>query len=414
MTFYVIEVCLNHLVTTIKSLSFNISLLAVAFGILFFAQSYLTPLMNQLELFFYVSLGIGFFLSAQFNQSRFSLLLLFLLSLYLSNQFQHPFLVSWQSNEQWQLLTTISFFTYLSWCKDRGLFSIYSLYRIGVALTVIGVSYAYLNSMQKLPTGYPEVTFFDSNFILASFYAPILLGLIVVFVAALMNYSLFSAAIFITAIVTFLLFLGFWPLSWLLTFSLLSVYFVICVITSTYFLAYRDELTGLASRRALYQKSLSLSKKYSVAMMDIDHFKKFNDTYGHDVGDQVLRLVAAQLAKVKSGGKVFRYGGEEFTVIFPRKMAEQIIHELECLRLLVADYPIVLRDENRPKKDNKQSAKQGKASRNKSAAAKDTVSVTISIGVVSAIAGQTFDEVMKAADEKLYEAKGNGRNNVCS
>ncbi len=167
-------------------------------------------------------------------------------------------------------------------------------------------------------------------------------------------------------------------------------------LSSSYFLAYRDELTGLPSRRALYQTSLSLGRKYSVAMMDIDHFKKFNDTYGHDIGDQVLKLVASQLAKVKSGGRVFRYGGEEFTVIFPRKQAEQTLQELETLRQAIADYQMVIRQPVRVGKDGR---KMKKSANTKS------VSVTISIGVATRLPKQNFEQVMKAADKKLYQAK---------
>ena len=177
-------------------------------------------------------IGIGFLLSAQFNQSRFSLLLLFLFFLYLSNYFQHHLLLHWQDNQQWQLLTIMTFFTYLSCCKDRGLLSIFSLYRIAAALISVGFSYVYLTSMQQLPTGYPEINFFDHRFILASFYIPVILGLMVILIAGISRYSLFSSAIFITASISLLTFLDVWPLPWLLTFSLLSVYFVICVAVS--------------------------------------------------------------------------------------------------------------------------------------------------------------------------------------
>lgn len=84
-------------------------------------------------------------------------------------------------------------------------------------------------------------------------------------------------------------------------------------------MAYQDELTSLPGRRALKEYLLKLGSEYTIAMFDIDHFKKFNDTHGHDVGDQVLRMVASKLATVSGRGKSFRYGGEEFTLVFSEK-----------------------------------------------------------------------------------------------
>lgn len=399
---------------SLKSISLNVFIISIAFLILYYSQSYLVPWRANFDMFFYVTTAVGVVFSAQFNQSRFSLLSLFLLALYFSNFLTFPILSSWQGDESWQLLSIMLIFSYLAWCKDRGLMSMYTLHRAIVFVLCIAISYGYLYFVNALVLKYPQATLLGANLKLVAFYVPIAICFLVILATSLVSPSLFLSAVFITTAISFVNFLGLWPFTWLITLLLLSAYFVICVVISTYFLAYRDELTGLASRRALYQKSLSLSRKYSVAMMDIDHFKKFNDTYGHDVGDQVLKLVAAQLAKVKSGGRVFRYGGEEFTVIFPRKETAQIVHELETLRLLVANYPIVLRDKDRPKKETKQSAKKGKASRNKNDISNNLVSVTISIGVVSAQPNQKFDEVMKAADKKLYEAKGNGRNNVTS
>lgn len=191
------------------------------------------------------------------------------------------------------------------------------------------------------------------------------------------------------------------PLS-MLAVMLLSHYIVV-VIVDSYYLAYRDELTGIPSRRALNQYALSLGRKYTVAMLDVDHFKKFNDNYGHDIGDQVLKLVGAKMAKVRGGGKVFRYGGEEFTVIFPRKNVEQCLHELESLRQTIADYKIVIRHPLRKDKKSRQAKKPDKSK---------SVSVTISIGVAAKESKQSFEEVIKVADQALYRAKKKGRNNV--
>jgi len=190
-------------------------------------------------------------------------------------------------------------------------------------------------------------------------------------------------------------------------FSALAVIYLFTILIDSYFLAYRDELTGLASRRALYNLVLSLGRKYSVAMLDIDHFKKFNDTYGHDVGDQVLKLVAAKMDRVSGGGKVFRYGGEEFTIVFPRKDTDSVIDHLEDVRESIEEYRIVLRDDKR-----KQNTKAKRNAANRSN--KKTVSVTISIGVAERQGGETFDQTMKQADEALYRAKKKGRNQVCT
>nr|WP_275660525.1 GGDEF domain-containing protein [Shewanella sp. Isolate13] len=171
-----------------------------------------------------------------------------------------------------------------------------------------------------------------------------------------------------------------------------------------YDLAYKDELTGLASRRALNTMALSLNKHYCVAMVDIDHFKSFNDTYGHDVGDQVLRLVAKKLSKVKGGGQVFRYGGEEFTIVFESRNIERVLPHLEEIRQKISQYNIVLRDQGRKGKS--------KLDRNRKQKPNQTVNITISIGVAEQRGETSFEKTLKSADEALYKAKNNGRNCV--
>ena len=104
------------------------------------------------------------------------------------------------------------------------------------------------------------------------------------------------------------------------------------VIESSYLLAYHDELTTLPSRRAFNDAMQRLQQPYSIAVVDIDHFKKFNDTYGHDTGDQVLRLVASNLARVTGGGRAYRCGGEEFNILFPGKNTPDVLDHLERLR----------------------------------------------------------------------------------
>ncbi|MCS4285403.1 diguanylate cyclase (GGDEF)-like protein [Pseudomonas sp. BIGb0278] len=174
-----------------------------------------------------------------------------------------------------------------------------------------------------------------------------------------------------------------------------------------YQMAFRDELTGLPGRRALNERMQRLGRNYVIAMTDVDHFKKFNDTHGHDVGDQVLRLVASRLSKVTGGGRAYRYGGEEFALVFAGKTAEDCLPHLEAVREMIANYAIQLRDQNsRPQDDSA-----GRQRRSGSASA--TVSVTISIGVAERLIDHRNPEaVLKSADEALYSAKAAGRNCV--
>ncbi|MFK8050510.1 MAG: diguanylate cyclase [Halioglobus sp.] len=182
------------------------------------------------------------------------------------------------------------------------------------------------------------------------------------------------------------------------------------LLLSSHAMAYRDDLTGLFGRRALNERLKSLGRHYSIAMVDVDHFKKFNDKFGHDVGDQVLRLVASRIKQV-AGGTAYRYGGEEFALVFPRKEAEQCLEPLELLRTSIADYEMSLRDSKlRPKKTSRGTQKRG-ATR----VACGHVSVTVSIGVAERC--EESDDamsVLKKADKNLYRAKRGGRNRIAS
>ncbi|UVL78919.1 GGDEF domain-containing protein [Pseudomonas putida] len=174
-----------------------------------------------------------------------------------------------------------------------------------------------------------------------------------------------------------------------------------------YQMAFRDELTGLPGRRALNERMQRLGRNYAIAMTDVDHFKKFNDTHGHDVGDQVLRLVASRLSKVTGGGRAYRYGGEEFALVFAGKTAEECVPHVEAVREVIANYVMHLRDQSsRPQDDT--SGRQ-----RRSGNSGGTVSVTISIGVAERqVDHRNPEAVLKSADQALYSAKGAGRNCV--
>lgn len=181
------------------------------------------------------------------------------------------------------------------------------------------------------------------------------------------------------------------------------------LLRSSHAMAYRDELTGLPGRRALNERLNMLGGRFTIAMLDIDHFKRFNDTYGHDVGDEVLRLVASRIGSVGGGGTAYRYGGEEFCIVFPRKAVEDTVEPLEHVREKIDTYTMSLRDRNlRPKRSQEGTRKRG-ATRLGS----DQFSVTISAGIAARSAEHPdTDTVLAAADKKLYQAKKGGRNRV--
>ena len=208
-------------------------------------------------------------------------------------------------------------------------------------------------------------------------------------------------------LVIFVLFLFFAePLISAFCFSILSFLLLVIMVQELFELAYVDELTNIPGRKALEKQMTSLGRHYTLAMLDVDHFKKFNDTYGHDVGDQVLKMVARKIYEVTGGGKAFRYGGEEFTILFPSKDANYALPHLELVRESIANYTLSLRDSDRPDDD-----KQGKQRRGAKQA--NGVNVTISIGVAEKSADLSDSkEVIKQADKALYKAKEKGRNRV--
>jgi two-component system, cell cycle response regulator len=158
-------------------------------------------------------------------------------------------------------------------------------------------------------------------------------------------------------------------------------------------IAITDDLTGLFNRRhalAKLNEYWSIAERYrqqlACAIIDLDHFKAVNDTYGHFVGDVVLRRVASVLTEtVRTTDLVCRIGGEEFLLIFPAQGAEQILPCVDRCRSMVAAQRIVSGD--------------------------DELSVTISAGVAEKMPGLTGpEELLKRADAALYEAKHAGRN----
>jgi diguanylate cyclase (GGDEF)-like protein len=174
-------------------------------------------------------------------------------------------------------------------------------------------------------------------------------------------------------------------------------------------LVYRDELTQIANRRALLRDVRNMGSHYALAMVDVDHFKKINDNYGHDVGDQVLKAVASKLRKVAGGGKAYRYGGEEFCLLFRGRQSPQILDFLEDLRHTVANYDMATRDKkSRPRLQKTGERKRGASRR------EGNIRVTVSMGVADSEDALHFEGVLKAADSAMYRAKEGGRNQIQS
>lgn len=234
----------------------------------------------------------------------------------------------------------------------------------------------------------------SSSIILLSFSAGIMFLLTLFFIVLKMNQSSFKILYHAVFVVLVLMLVGVGQgfnlsiLAWFSTFS--AIVLTLAMIFEAHRIAYTDELTGILGRRALMEHFLGLGKKYVIAMIDIDHFKKFNDEYGHDVGDEVLRRVARVLDAVK-GGSAFRYGGEEFTIVFANKTVNEVMEELEYIRRKVESGVIEFRVGLKSIKTN----------------------VTVSIGVAqSDIDFNVAKDVLKLADKGLYEAKLAGRNQI--
>lgn len=162
-------------------------------------------------------------------------------------------------------------------------------------------------------------------------------------------------------------------------------------------LATHDPLTSLYNRREIsrildeeVQRAERYGRHLAVLWIDLDHFKRVNDDYGHAAGDRVLLSLCQRLKdNIRAVDAIGRYGGEEFMVLLPEMEREEALETAERLRVLVADGPLALDGEK-------------------------TLALTISIGVaVYPDHGTTVGELCDAADRAMYEAKGAGRNQVC-
>jgi diguanylate cyclase (GGDEF)-like protein len=187
------------------------------------------------------------------------------------------------------------------------------------------------------------------------------------------------------------------------SFSVMGLVFLYALYRMYWEKVYIDELTGIPNRRAFDEYIKKLGRKYIIAMIDVDHFKKFNDTYGHSEGDNVLRFVAKHIAE-ECGGAAFRYGGEEFSVIYKAGQIKHAFILLDDMRENLASSTFFLR--------TSEDVRQSKTKKNRKVVTRAKgLSVTISVGIShKTSAKKEAQDVVDTADKALYKAKENGRN----
>ena len=358
---------------------------------------------GQLELFTYITLGMTMLLSVHFQRSR-AFFLMLLLALGYAVVMENdriiryiPFFENY-SRAYLSMLMPIAF-ALTAFSKERGfitppgilktvliLFAFTLMFYLGYSGNKAFLDLVYMEVISPVLTVYTALS--DLALIL-TFTALLIVIAKNVLASTHLNLTLVIALLSVEAAVNFADKEALYSLFMLFA----AVMVIIALLSESYYLAHYDELTAIPARRALLAHFGTLGRKYCVAMVDIDHFKQFNDTHGHDVGDEVLKLVATRLSDVSGGGSSYRYGGEEFTIVFPGKSAEEAQPHLEKVREAVekSSHHLHVKNRKTPK----------------------VLSVTISIGAAEKKAeDKTPMEVLKRADNALYKAKKAGRNRV--
>lgn len=363
-----------------------------------------------------VTVAIALLLSIHFNRSRYTFLLIILAIAGISQTHFRGLLPTTEDLLFACLFLNSFIFSFL---KDRSLISIHGVLRGGVLLIQV---FAIWNYAPKLPGEFFDWLSSDFLSLPASLLiyrqlpdgivAFALISSFILMVFAITRNSSIQGTFFGCQLGLLGISSGY-PETALVPFLLTgcSSMVILAILVDSHDMAYRDELTLLPSRRALNQTLLSLGRRYTIAMLDIDHFKKFNDKHGHDIGDEVLKMVASRISHISGGGKPYRYGGEEFTIVFSGKSKLQVEAHLESLRGDIETYKMVIRQNER--KVDKESDKQKRVRRGKNDSKYKSLSVTISIGYAERTANDKMPEdVIKAADQALYRAKKQGRNRI--
>lgn len=418
--------------TTLKSLLLPGGVLLLGVAVLVYS-GWLTLALPALSFLAYCALGGGMLLAWRFHSSRsfFALLVLFLaqeaIALFGAGH-TSPGTAGWTALQAAAVLVPLNF-VLIALMQERG-FTVSATAPVGLFLFVQSVIVAVLcRAAQGLPAPPARAHHVAAA---ASLPVPVPGYALLIFAGAgvlllvrflITRKPLDSALLW--SLSAFFLCLRFSGTARVSTLYLAAAACILTasIIENSYLLAYHDELTALPSRRAFNDALLRLQHPYSIAVVDIDHFKRFNDTYGHDTGDQVLQLVAVSLSRVTGGGQAYRCGGEEFNILFPGKTTSGVVDHLEQLRAAIASSEFRVRSGDRrqvprgPDRRNERPRgrkRTGHAIRElaqeKSPA---PLSVTVSIGVATSARERSQPElVLQAADKALYRAKANGRNRV--
>ncbi|MFQ5995170.1 MAG: diguanylate cyclase [Acidiferrobacterales bacterium] len=356
----------------------------------------------------YIVLGMGLALSWRFNQNRVFFVLTMLVLIYWCVR---EGWLEWTGQERRVLLHFIGLLlpasiALIAVLKDRGVFTVHGLICLVTIFVPVSATVALViwpDVVVLLPGGFARLSSSRWTAMTPAVLGAFTLSAGILLIQLTCYRRSVDSALFGTVLALAVVFhMGARPTSTMVLLTAAGAMLLFGVIQDGYRKAYVDELTGLPGRRALEEELLKLGGSYAVAMVDVDRFKKFNDTHGHDAGDQVLRMVAAQLRRVTGGGRPFRYGGEEFTILFPGKTVKEALEHLERVRKDIANSPFGLRRGHR-----------GKA-RKPSLSSRGRKRITVSMGIAQRNARRaTPHKVIKAADRALYRAKQTGRNRVC-
>lgn len=365
----------------------------------------------------YVILPFTAAIAWRFNRSRTFFVAVFLLAALYSIEHQSQLPVD--QDKFFQLFCILLPFDLLifAFLKERGILSLWGGLRFGFLLLQAGLILSTLGPDQPLDSELSKyLEPMKQNFLHGMSSAAFLMFLLA-FVLIIIRILFYQASQDITLLSVLIILLYLLSrnrsLEYSVYCSVIGIILVLSILKESHNMAFYDELTRLPSRRSLNQDLMKLGLRYSIAMLDIDHFKKFNDTYGHDIGDEALKYVASLLKEVDGGGKAYRYGGEEFTILFPGKSLNDTLPTLDTLREEIARKGFVIRQKRRKKTGSGRSTASQSNRRNSTASTYKKIPIHVSIGIAQKNDElKTPDLVLKAADSALYRAKKKGRNCV--